>query len=344
MTPLAPTTSPNRKAVRLETAFGGSERTVVFTTHGEARSFATGLKDASGLAFDGAGNLFASEQGSGKILEFTPAGVKTTFGTVPLGFPEELAFDSQGNLFVSVSQPGGIYRFTSVGARSLFLNSFTDPYGLAFDSLGNLFVGDRSAGTISKVTPAGVVTSFANLGQPFAIAFDPAGNLFVSSLLDTTVRKISPAGVQTTFATVSNGGPAIAIEPVIDKPRNISNRGSVQPGDGALIGGFIAGGNAVRSNAFLIRALGPSLTGQGVTGVLADPTLELHDASGNVLASNNDWQDTQAAQITTAGLAPKNAKESAIYAMLPAGLFTAIVQGKNGTTGIALVEVYALEQ
>ena len=322
----------------------GGSVIVAFTTSGESRTFATGLDAASGIAFDGAGNLYVSEQISKKILKFTPAGVKTTFGTVT-GFPAELAFDSKGNLFAASNQgPGTIFEFTPDGVRTVFSSSVNDPYGLAFDTLGNLFVGDRSGGTISKVTPDGVVSHFADVGQPFAIAFDAVGNLFVASALDATIRKISPTGVQKTFAKVQNGAVSLAIEPVLNKLRNLSTRGSVQLGDGALIGGFITGGNTLRSNAVLIRALGPSLTGAGVTGALADPTLEIHDASGTIIASNNDWQDTQAAQITATGLAPKNAKESAICAVLPAGAFTAVVQGNAGTTGIALVEIYALEQ
>jgi hypothetical protein len=75
---------------------------------------------------------------------------------------------------------------------------------------------------------------------------------------------------------------------------------------------------------------------------LPDPTLELRDQNGTLLRSDNDWQDdaTQAAQITAAGLAPSNPKESAIAATLPPGLYTAILAGLNDGTGVGLVEVY----
>ena len=77
---------------------------------------------------------------------------------------------------------------------------------------------------------------------------------------------------------------------------------------------------------------------------LADPILELHNSSGAIIASNDNWQDTQKAQIMATGLAPTDARESAIYAMLPAGAYTAIVRGVNGATGIAVAEAYNLSK
>jgi hypothetical protein len=87
------------------------------------------------------------------------------------------------------------------------------------------------------------------------------------------------------------------------------------------------------------------LTALGVPGALPDPTLELRDGDGTLLLSDDDWQDnaTQAAALTTAGMAPSNAKESAVIKFLVPGAYTAIVQGRNGTpTGVGLVEIYNL--
>ena len=136
----------------------------------------------------------------------------------------------------------------------------------------------------------------------------------------------------------------LAFEPVTEKLRNISARGLVGTGDDVLIGGFIVGGNALANNAVIVRAIGPSLAQGGVTNSLADPTLELHNASGAIVGSNDDWQDTQEAQITATGLAPTNPNESAIYATLPAGNYTGVVRGTGDTTGTALVEVYGINQ
>lgn len=88
--------------------------------------------------------------------------------------------------------------------------------------------------------------------------------------------------------------------------------------------------------------MGPSLSEAEVANPLPDPLLELHNASGAVIASNDNWQDTQAAQITASGLAPSDQREAAIFATLPAGNYTAVVRGANDTTGVALVEVYSL--
>jgi hypothetical protein len=122
---------------------------------------------------------------------------------------------------------------------------------------------------------------------------------------------------------------------------NISTRGFVQTGSDVMIGGFIFG-NGTASEKVIIRAIGPSLT--GVANVLADPTLELHDHYGTLLMSNDNWQDdaSQASQIRATGIPPQNDFESAMVIALPPGAFTAIVAGKNGSTGVALVEVYHL--
>jgi hypothetical protein len=120
---------------------------------------------------------------------------------------------------------------------------------------------------------------------------------------------------------------------------NISTRGFVDTNQNVMIGGFISGNGIVR---VIIRALGPTLSQFGVTNVLADPMLELHDGDGALLASNDNWADTQQAEIQASGFAPPNPGESAIIAVRPAANSTAIVRGKNGTTGNALVEVYIL--
>jgi hypothetical protein len=124
---------------------------------------------------------------------------------------------------------------------------------------------------------------------------------------------------------------------------NISTRGFVQTGDNVMIGGFTLGGNN-NPTRIAVRALGPSLSNSGLSPVLADPTLELHNANGTIIASNDDWlsDPVSAAQLTANGLALPNPKESGIFISLAPGQFTAIVAGKNGGTGIALVEVYNL--
>ena len=125
---------------------------------------------------------------------------------------------------------------------------------------------------------------------------------------------------------------------------NISTRGFVQTGNNALISGFILGG-ATGNDRIVIRGLGPSLSNFGLNGVLADPTLELHDSNGATLIVNDDWESdaASAANLILFNLAPSNPKESAIFTSLPPGAFTGILAGKNGGTGIGVVEVYNLK-
>ena len=130
---------------------------------------------------------------------------------------------------------------------------------------------------------------------------------------------------------------------------NISTRLQVGTDDNVLIGGFILLGTEPKR--VLIRAIGPSLGAAGVSGALADPTLELHDSTGAVVGQNDNWRTTQTggviageqfAQIYTTGIPPTNNAESAIIATLDPGAYTAILAGANSSTGIGLVEVYDL--
>ena len=100
-----------------------------------------------------------------------------------------------------------------------------------------------------------------------------------------------------------------------------------------------------------MRAIGPELTQFGIPNPLANPTLELHNVTGALIATNNDWQTTiiggiitssQVSDIQNSGHAPTEASESAIIANLQPGNYTAILRGVNNTTGVALVEVYDL--
>ena len=133
--------------------------------------------------------------------------------------------------------------------------------------------------------------------------------------------------------------------------RNISSRSVVLTGDDVMIGGFIVQGSGTKR--VIVRAIGPELTQYGVQNVLTDPTLELHDGRGALIASNDNWQTTviggiitrdQVMDIQNSGHAPTQSSESAIMAELPPGRYTAIVQGKNIIVGVALVEVYDLDQ
>jgi len=130
--------------------------------------------------------------------------------------------------------------------------------------------------------------------------------------------------------------------PPLGKALNISTRGKVGTGEDVLIAGFIISGSDAKR--VIVRAIGPSLSNSHVPDPLADPTLTIYDSNHVVVASNDNWRDTQQAEIEASGLAPQNDLESAIIVTLPPGAYTAIVSGKNGGTGNALAEVYDLDQ
>jgi hypothetical protein len=150
---------------------------------------------------------------------------------------------------------------------------------------------------------------------------------------DTSFRAIATTAPTVTESTLSN----------------ISTRAFVQTGDNVVIGGFIVEGAELKK--VIIRAIGPELTQYGIPNVLANPTLELYDITGALIASNNNWATTiiggiitsnQVHEIQASGYAPSDPFESAIIADLPAGSYTAIVRGVNNLTGVGLVEVYDL--
>lgn len=123
---------------------------------------------------------------------------------------------------------------------------------------------------------------------------------------------------------------------------NISTRGRIGRGERALIGGLIITGSDQKK--VIIRALGPSLREGGISGALANPILELHDGSGNLIIANDDWASgAQALEITATGVPPREPLESAVIARLVPGAYTAVVQGANDTTGVGLVEVFDLD-
>ncbi len=122
------------------------------------------------------------------------------------------------------------------------------------------------------------------------------------------------------------------------KLANLSTRGFVQTGDNIMIGGFIIRGSTQR---VVVRAIGPLLAQFGVAGAMQDPTLELH-GPGGLIAANDDWRSDQEQELIASTVAPTDDRESAVIANLPPGAYTAVVRGKNGTSGVALVELYLL--
>jgi hypothetical protein len=181
--------------------------------------------------------------------------------------------------------------------------------------------------------------------------------------LESAIVATLDPGAYTVILAGKNDGTGIGLVEAYDLDQaaasqlaNISTRGFVETGDNVMVGGFILGGGGGGNSTIVVRGIGPSLTAGGVAGALQDPTLELHDSNGAIIASNDNWMDSPDKQtIIDDGLAPTNDLESALLATLAPGAYTAIVSGVisviippapvtiNDVTGVALVEVYNLQ-
>lgn len=235
---------------------------------------------------------------------------------------------------------------------------------------GFIITGNQPKKLIIRGTgPSLLATGLANaLRDPTLELFDGAGSSLAANnnwqengnaqqIIDSTVAPTSPLeaailvtlnpGAYTAIVSGVNGTTGVGLVEVYDldlgsdsKLANISTRGYVQTGDDVMIGGMIVVGNA--SQKLLIRAVGPSLANAGVRTPLNDPMIELFDSNGVMVNSNDNWKSAQEAEISATGLAPTNVAEAAIVTMLAPGAYTAIVRGAQNSTGIAVVEAYAL--
>jgi hypothetical protein len=168
---------------------------------------------------------------------------------------------------------------------------------------------------------------------------DVRESALIATLLPGSYTAIVRGVNQTTGVALVEG---YEIDSTANRLANVSTRGRVGVGDRVLIGGLILRGS--QSKSVVLRALGPSLSQFGVAGALANPTLDLHNSTGALIASNDNWQaGSQANQIKASGLAPSHSLESAIRAVLPPGSYTAIVRGANNATGVGIVEAYDLD-
>lgn len=182
----------------------------------------------------------------------------------------------------------------------------------------------------------------------YAYVVDPAGGVIHARILglDATGEKVfdyqyPTAGCLEVFNAVPLHLESTAFPSVGPQSLNLSTRGLVGPDQAALIAGFIVTGSVPKT--VVLRALGPSLGGAGLSGTVADPVITLFDVAGTVLANDDDWAEgPDAGQITADGLAPRDPAEAALRVTLPPGAYTAVVAGKDNTPGVGLVELYDL--
>ena len=184
--------------------------------------------------------------------------------------------------------------------------------------------------TFSSTTPSvcavsGATVTIQSIGLCTIVARQPGNDNFSAAQASRSFR-------------VSGNTPSMPT-----RLTNISTRGFVGSGDNMLIGGFIV--PAGTSKTVVIVASGPSLATNGVANVLADPVLSLVRIDGSSVAFNDNWANAStSALIQAAGFAPSDARESAIMVTLPSGAYGAMVSGKNGSTGVALVAIYEIDQ
>jgi hypothetical protein len=182
-----------------------------------------------------------------------------------------------------------------------------------------------------------------------ATTIPPTNNL--ESAIVTTLNP----GTYAAILKGKNNGTGVGLVEVYDltaagssKFANISTRGLVGTGNDVMIGGVIVGGGNGVGSRVAVRAIGPSLTSAGIQAALRDPTLDLHNENGVTVATNDNWKindqthQSQEAEVRATGIAPTNDFESTIVTTLAPGNYTAVVRGKNNTTGVALVETYNL--
>ena len=329
----------------------------------------------TGVAVDGAGNLFVADSSNNRIRKISPGGTVTSIaGTGTFGF---------GGDNGPASGAGLAY-----------------PMGMAVDGSGNVYFADYGNNRVRRVSAAGSITTIAGggavgslgdngpatnayLASPRGVAIDAAANLYVADAYDNRVRKVS-AGVITTVAGTGvagyggdNGaasaaildGPSgvaldsrgdlyiadllnrrirkVALTAPPNPPRlsNISTRGQVLTGDDVMIAGLVVGGPS--SKTVVINVAGPSLAAAGISNPLSNPQITLVRSADNaIVASNDDWQNQSAANVSAiqqSGFAPGNLLEPAIIATLAPGNYTAVVSGVGGATGVGLVGVFEVD-
>lgn len=224
---------------------------------------------------------------------------------------------------ITGSQPKKIM-LRALGPLLPVLENLADPTLELHDSSGTVAANDNWRDTQQDEVKATTI---------------PPSNDYESSI----VKSLSP-GAYTAVLAGKGATTGVAVVEVYDldltvdsKLANIATRGRVDQGDNVLIAGTIVVGSG--STTVLFRALGPST---GIPGALQDPTLKLHDGQGGIVATNDNWEDTQKDAIQQTTIPPGNPNESAILQSLSPGAYTAVVKGKNGTTGVAVIDAYQL--
>ena len=261
----------------------------------------------------------------------------------PTPMPAAQAVNLSTRMRVQTGNNVGIGGFiiTGTAPKHLLLRAIKPSFGFP-DPLFDPVLELHGPGAVVTITNDNWRDDPAQEAAIINTGIPPANDL--EAAIDTTLDP----GTYTAVVRGQSNTSGVALVEVYDlsqavpaKLANVSTRALVGTGNDIVIAGFILGGHT-GNDRIIVRGIGPSLTATGVSNALADPALELRDSNGELLVTNNNWQENpaQAAELTAAGLAPTNNLESGLTAVLPPGLYTALLAGQNNGTGIGLVEVY----
>ena len=277
----------------------------------------------------------------GKIYRALPVHLENT--KFPAVGPQALNLSTRGLVSVGDDVLIGGFIVTGTDSKKLVLRAL----GPSLSGFGLSGVLRDPVLSVYNSSHTRIATNDNWQSDPNHFVVEANGLTPASPLESATVQTLAP-GAYTVIVRGKDPTPGIGLVELYDLSplsnstlKNMSTRGSVGTGANVLISGFIVGD--VGSATVVVRALGPSLTSFGVSGVLSDPQLTIYDSSGSVIASNDNWQDNvNWIDVQRNRLAPPNALESALVLHLPAGEYTAVVSGADGGTGNALAEVYQL--
>jgi sugar lactone lactonase YvrE len=333
-----------------------------FTPGGVKSTFTSGLLGPRNIAIDQSDNVYVATFSTQEILKFTPAG--TPVGGFPFASNVNaggLAFEPATGQLTNISTRASVqtgqgvtiagFIVTGTDSKTVVLRGLgptlgQPPFNLAgvlADPTLQLFDGSGHPLWFNDNWKDTQQTQIQNLGSVCAGSpCQPANDL------ESAILQILPPGNYTAILSGKSGTTGIGLVEVYDispgvfsELTNVSTRGFVGTGNSVMIGGFItSGGNG--STEVVVRGLGPTLAAPpfNLAGTLADPVVTLVDHNGMVVQTNDNWKNTQQAAIQATGLAPSNDVESAMVVTVATGSYTAILSGKNGGTGIGLVEVY----
>jgi uncharacterized repeat protein (TIGR03803 family) len=321
---------------------------------------------------------------AGSIFGISPTGQLNTYifdGEGTGGHPSQLFEGEAHNLYGTTAMGGAfsmgtIFRLNMAPSRNLlnistrlqvltgdkvliggFIITGTDPKKVIIRGIGPSLtgVGATLADPMLELHQGGATLALNDDWRDNQAAVESTGIPPTSDRESAIVATLSP-GAYTAILQGKNNGTGVGIVEVYDlnqavnsRLANISTRGFVDTGNNVMIGGLIVSGGIGGGNArVLVRATGPSLSVAGIQGALPDPNLELHDASGTTVASNDNWRvrpggGSQEGEIEATGIPPTNDSESALVQILGPGNYTTIVRGTSGTTGVAIVEAYTLQ-